>query len=87
MVTIFEPKRDEVPGEWSKLHNEELHILYSSADIIRQIKLRRIEVGGTCGTHWRGKCARFGWESQREGDHLEDQGVDGRVGSECILGR
>jgi hypothetical protein len=39
---IFGPKRDEVTGEWRKLHNEELHILYSSANIIRQIKSRRM---------------------------------------------
>jgi hypothetical protein len=36
--TIFGPKRDEVTGEWRKLHNEELHILYSSPNIIKQIK-------------------------------------------------
>jgi hypothetical protein len=35
---IFGPKRDEVTGEWKKLHNRELHNLYSSPDIIRQIK-------------------------------------------------
>jgi hypothetical protein len=35
---IFGPNRDEVTGEWSKLHNEELHILYSSPDVIMQIK-------------------------------------------------
>jgi hypothetical protein len=35
---IFGPKRDEVIGEWRKLHNEELHILYSSLNIISQIK-------------------------------------------------
>jgi hypothetical protein len=35
---IFGPKRDEVTGEWRKLHNENLHNLYSSPDIIRQIK-------------------------------------------------
>jgi hypothetical protein len=40
---IFGPKRDEVAGEWRKLLNEELHILYSSPDIIMQIKLRRIK--------------------------------------------
>jgi hypothetical protein len=34
---IFGPKRDEVTGEWRMLHNEELHILYSSPNIIRQI--------------------------------------------------
>jgi hypothetical protein len=38
---MFGPKRDEVTGEWRKLHNEELHNLYSSPDIIRQVKSRR----------------------------------------------
>jgi hypothetical protein len=37
---IYGPKRDEVTEEWRKLHNEELHILYSSPNIIRQIKPR-----------------------------------------------
>jgi hypothetical protein len=37
---IFGPKRYEVMGEWRKLHNEELHNLYSSPDIIRQVKSR-----------------------------------------------
>jgi hypothetical protein len=48
---IFGPKMDEVTGEWRKLHNEELHNLYSSLDIIRQVKAN--EVGGACGTHGR----------------------------------
>jgi hypothetical protein len=39
---IYGPKRDEITGEWRKVHNGELHILYSSADIIRQIKSRRM---------------------------------------------
>jgi hypothetical protein len=43
---IFGPKRDEVTGEWRKLHNEELHDLYSSPDIIRQIKSRRMRCAG-----------------------------------------
>jgi hypothetical protein len=43
---IFGPKRDEVRGEWRMLHNEELHILYSSAIIIRQIKSRRLRWAG-----------------------------------------
>jgi hypothetical protein len=49
---IFGPKRDEVTGEWRKLHNEELHNLYSSPDIIRQIKSRRKK--------WAGHVARMG---------------------------
>jgi hypothetical protein len=44
-------------------------------------------VGGTCGTHGKGESTRFGWASQKERDHLEDQGVDGMMGSEGILGR
>jgi hypothetical protein len=39
---IFERKRDEVTGEWRKLHNEELNDLYSSPNIFRVIKLIRM---------------------------------------------
>jgi hypothetical protein len=39
---VFGPKRDKVTGEWRKLHNEELHDLCSSPNIIRIIKLRRM---------------------------------------------
>jgi hypothetical protein len=39
---IFVPKRDEVTGEWGRLHNEELNDLYSSPNIIRVIKSRRM---------------------------------------------
>jgi hypothetical protein len=49
---IFGPERDEVVGEWRKLDNEELHNLYSSPDIIRQIKSRRMR--------WAGHVARMG---------------------------
>jgi hypothetical protein len=51
---IFGPKRDEVAGEWKKLHKKELHILYSSPNIIRQIKSRRMR--------WAGHVARMGEE-------------------------
>jgi hypothetical protein len=40
---IFGPKRDQVTGEWRKLHNEKVHNLYSSPNIIRIIKSRRIK--------------------------------------------
>jgi hypothetical protein len=49
---IFGPKRDEVTGEWRRLHNGELHDLYSSPDVIRQIKSRRMR--------WAGHVARMG---------------------------
>jgi hypothetical protein len=53
---IFGPKRDEVTEEWRKLHNEELHNLYSSPDIIRQVKSRRMR--------WAGYVARMGEEGK-----------------------
>jgi hypothetical protein len=40
------PKRDKVTGDWRKLHNEELHNLYSSPDIIRQVKSRQVRWAG-----------------------------------------
>jgi hypothetical protein len=43
---IFGPKRDEVTGSWRKLHNEELHNLYSSPSIIRMVKPRRMRLAG-----------------------------------------
>jgi hypothetical protein len=49
---IFGPKRDEVAGGWRKLHNEELHNLYSSRNIIRMIKSRRMR--------WAGHVVRMG---------------------------
>jgi hypothetical protein len=64
---IFRRKRDEVTGGWRKLHNEELHNLYSSPSIIRMIKSRRMR--------WAGHITRMGryigvWlESQKERDH------------------
>jgi hypothetical protein len=48
---IFGPKRDELTGGWRKLHNEELHNLYSSPSIIRMIKSRSMR--------WAGHVARM----------------------------
>ena len=49
--TILGPKRDDVTGEWRRLHNKELYALYSSLDIIRVTTSRRLEMGRTCGTY------------------------------------
>jgi hypothetical protein len=43
---IFAPKRDEVTGEWRRLHNKELYALYSSPNIIRVIKSGRLRWAG-----------------------------------------
>ena len=51
---IFGPRRDEVTGEWRRLHNEELNGLYSSPNIVQVIKLRRMR--------WAGHVARMGEE-------------------------
>jgi hypothetical protein len=56
---IFGSKRDEVTGEWRKLHSVELHNLYSSPDIIRQVKLRRMR--------WAGHVARMGEKRNVQG--------------------
>jgi hypothetical protein len=67
---IFGPKRDEVTGDWRTLHNEEFHNLYSSPNIIRMIKFRKMR--------WAGHVTRIGekgmhvvnwWESQKKRDH------------------
>jgi hypothetical protein len=70
---IFGPKRDEVTGEWRRLHKKELYALYSSPNF-RAIKSRRLR--------WAGHVARmlrvevhtgFKWGNLTEGDHLEVQ--------------
>ena len=74
------PKRDEVTGEWRRLHNEELYALYSPPDMIRVIKYRKMRWGGRVACRRRGEVhTEFYWENLREGGHLEDPGVDGRM--------
>jgi hypothetical protein len=85
---IFGPRRDEVTGEWRRLHNEELNGLYSSPNIVRVIKSRRMR--------WAGHVARMGeeggrigswWGNRREGDRWVDLGVDGWIILGCICRR
>jgi len=67
---VFGPRRDEVMGEWRRLHNEELNDLYSSSNNVRVINSRIMG--------WAGHVARMGeergcigswWGNRREGDH------------------
>jgi hypothetical protein len=53
---IIGPKRNEVTGEWRKLHNKELNYLYSSMNIVQVVKLRRMIWAGhvACMEEWRG---------------------------------
>ena len=77
---IFGPKRDEVTGEWRKLHSEELNDLYCWPNNFRVIKSRRVGWAGhvACMVGRRGACSVLVW-NLREGDHLEEQGVDGKI--------
>ena len=75
---VFGPKRDEVTGEWRKLHNEELSDLYCSPNIVRVVKSRRMR--------WAGHVARMGeaytgfwWGNLRQRPHWGDLDVDGRI--------
>jgi hypothetical protein len=62
---MFGPKRDEVTGEWRKLHNEEVYDLYSSPDIIRQIESRSMW-GMWHAWERRRKCTGFGAKARRK---------------------
>jgi hypothetical protein len=82
---IFGPKREE-DGSWRKLHNDELHDLYSLPNIVRVIKSRRMR--------WAGHVARMGevLTGFRLGglmarDHWEDPSIGGRITLRWTLGR
>jgi hypothetical protein len=77
---VFGPKRDEVTGEWRKLHNEELNDLYSLSNIVRVVKSRRMR--------WAGHVAGIGEDrgvyrvlvGKPEGKRpLGDKDADGRI--------
>ena len=79
MRRVFEPKRDEVTGEWRKLHNKELRDLYSLPNIVRGVKSRM---------RWAGHVARMGEGrgvhrvlvgKPKEKSHWGDPDIDGRT--------
>jgi len=83
---ILEPKRKEGRWGWKSLHNEEIHILYASQNIIRVIKLRRMRWAGH--EAWMGelrKAYKISIEKLEERDHLEDVGTDVNIILKWIL--
>ena len=65
--SIFGPKRDEATGECRKLHNEELKNLYSSPNIVRVIKSRRMRWAGHVARMGEGRCVYRGLVGKPEG--------------------
>jgi len=77
---IFRPKRDEGTRERKKLHNEELNDLYSSPNIFRAIKSRRVRwTRHEARTEKRRSVYRIWSGRLRDRDHMEDPGVDRRI--------
>jgi hypothetical protein len=81
---IFGPKREE-DGSWRKLHNDELHSLYSSPNIIRLIKSRRMSWDGHVARMGKGEV--FWWGGPKARDHWKEVGVGGRITLRWTLGR
>jgi len=77
---IFGPKRDEVTGEWRKLHEEELNDLCSSPNIIRVIRSRRMKWKEhvVCMGNRRGVYRVLVGKTEGK-NHLEDPGIDGKI--------
>jgi hypothetical protein len=75
---IFGPKGDEVTEGWRKLHNKELHNLYSSPSIMRMSKLRKMR--------WAGYVARMGRRGMHIGFWLESQEGKGSLGRPDVGG-
>jgi hypothetical protein len=85
---IFGPTRDEVTGEWRKLHNQELRSLYSSPIVVQVIKFEN-EMGTACSAYGgvERRVQGFGGETLRETDHWGDPCVDGRIVLRWIMNK
>jgi hypothetical protein len=75
---IFGPKRDEVTGEWRKLHNEELNDLYALHNLVQVIRTRRMRLAGHVACMGE-VCTGFWWGNLGGRDRWGDPGVDRRI--------
>jgi len=88
VLRIFGPRMEEVTGKWRGLHNEELNDLYSSPNIVRVIKWRRVRwAGHVARMGEERRCIRSCWGNRRERDHWGDLGLDGWIILERISRR
>jgi len=77
---IFGPKSDEVAGKWRKLHNEGLHDIYSSPNIVWLIKMRRMRWAEHVACMGRDELyTGIWWGTLMERAHLGDPGIDLRI--------
>jgi hypothetical protein len=84
---IFGHKREE-DASWRKLHNDQLHNLYSSPNIVRVIKSRRMRWVGHVARMVEGRVFTGFWlGGQKARDHWEDLGIGGRITVRWTLGR
>jgi len=84
---VFEPKRDDITGEWRLLHNEELRDLYSLPNIVRVVKSRRMRWAGHVARMGEGEvCTGFLWGNLRE-DRWGDPDVNGSIILRWIFGK
>jgi hypothetical protein len=82
---IFGPKGVEVTGKWKELHNEELHNLYSSPNIIRMVNSRRVR-WAKHNTHWEVKSAfKILAENSYKEENMDGEGVRARIILKWIL--
>jgi len=88
VLRVFGPKRDEVTGEWRKLHNEDLRDLYSLPNIVQVVKSRRMRWAGHMARVVKGRGVHGVLVGNlRERDHWGDPDIEWRIILKWIFGK